>query len=119
MRILFSTLIGVVTLFTILFVTGTFLARRYETVPRARAPSDSGTFFLETRLGRVHALDRGRGSGSPLLLLHGTGRSIADWQEGLAERLARDHRVVAFDYFGHGLSDRHHGFAHGKRDPHS
>ena len=111
MRILVYTLCGVVFLFTTLFGAGKFFAHRYETVPRAMEPSDPETFFLETQLGRVHALDQGHGS--TLLLLHGTGRSIADWQEGLVERLSRNHRVVAFDYFGHGLSDRHHGLAHG------
>ncbi len=85
---------------------------RVETVPRAAAPSDPPeTRFVETRSGRVHVLDRG--SGEVLLLVHGTGASVADWQEGLAERLARRHRVVAFDYYGHGLSDRDHGLAYG------
>jgi len=111
MRIIAYTLAGIVALLAILFVSGTLLARRYEIVPRAEAPSDPETSFLETPLGRVHVLDQG--SGETLLLLHGTGRSIADWQEGLAERLSRSHRIVAFDYYGHGLSDRNHGLGYG------
>ena len=53
------------------------------------------------------------GEGPVILLVHGTGRSVADWQEGFAERLARCYRVVAFDYYGHGLSDRDHGLGIG------
>jgi pimeloyl-ACP methyl ester carboxylesterase len=55
----------------------------------------------------VHLLDVGAGE-NVILLLHGTGRSVADWQEGLAARLAQAHRVIAIDYYGHGLSDREH-----------
>jgi 2-hydroxymuconate-semialdehyde hydrolase len=46
-------------------------------------------------------------------LIHGSGRSIADWQEGLAHRLVPRHRVVAFDSYGFGLSDRNHPFEYG------
>ena len=59
----------------------------------------------------MHVLDVGEGP--VVLLLHGTGRSVADWQEGLAERLAVDHRVVGFDYYGQGLSDRARPFRNG------
>lgn len=111
MRIVAYTLAGVAVALAIFFVAGRLLARRYEMVPRAEAPSDPETSFLQTPLGRVHVLDQG--DGDPLLLLHGTGRSVADWQEGLAERLSRSHRIVAFDYYGHGLSDRNHGLSYG------
>ena len=60
----------------------------------------------------MHVLDLGEGD-EVILLLHGTGRSVADWQEGLAPRLARGRRVVAIDYYGHGLSDRAHGLRYG------
>jgi len=89
-----------------------FMNREFETVSRAGAPSDPDTRFVNTRSGRVHVLDVGEGDGV-ILLLHGTGRSVADWQEGLAERLALEHRVVGFDYYGHGLSDRSHGWRYG------
>ena len=75
-----------------------------ETGDRPERPWGSETRFLQTRSGRTHILDLG--SGSVILLTHGSGRSIADWQEGLAERLARHHRVIAFDNYGFGLSDR-------------
>ena len=94
-----------------LFVTGRLLTRRLETVPRATAPSGPATSFLATRSGRVHILDVGEGD--VVLLLHGSGRSVADWQEGLADRLAGGHRVVGFDNYGFGLSDRNHPFEYG------
>jgi 2-hydroxymuconate-semialdehyde hydrolase len=57
-------------------------------------------------------LDVGAGN-DVILLLHGTGRSVADWQEGLAERLGRTHRVIGIDYYGLGLSDRAHAGRYG------
>ncbi len=95
------------------FAVGTWLAARREPIARALAPSDPSTRFVETRSGRVHVLELG--NGPPVLLLHGTGRSVADWQDGFAERLARRHRVIGFDYYGHGLSDRRHRGRYGPR----
>jgi pimeloyl-ACP methyl ester carboxylesterase len=109
--LLLVTLLGVVVLF-LMSAVGTFMNRKLETVARAEAPSDSDTRFVETRSGRVHVLDRGEGD-EVVLLLHGTGRSVADWQEGFAERLAETYRVVGMDYYGHGLSDRAHRFRYG------
>lgn len=96
---------------SLLFVAGKVLTRRVETQPRAVTPWGPRTSFLSTRSGRVHILDAG--DGDVILLVHGSGRSIADWQEGLAELLASKHRVVAFDSYGFGLSDRNHPFQYG------
>lgn len=96
---------------SVCFVLGTLMSWRREPVVRAVAPSDPETRFLDTRSGRVHILDVGKGP--VILLMHGTGRSVADWQEGLADRLGERHRVVGFDYYGHGLSDRAHGLRYG------
>ncbi len=95
-----------------MFEVGSFMNRRRETVSLAETPSDPDTRFIETRSGRVHLLDVGTGD-DVILLLHGTGRSVADWQEGFAHRLAQKHRVVGMDYYGHGLSDRTHGWRYG------
>lgn len=91
---------------------GSFMNRGFETVVRAEVPSDPDTRFVSTRSGRVHVLEVGEGD-DVILLLHGTGRSVADWQEGLAERLAQNNRVLGFDYYGHGLSDRAHSRRYG------
>ncbi len=91
---------------------GSFMNRNYETMTRAEAPSDPETRFVEIHSGRVHVLDVGAGHDA-ILLLHGTGRSVADWQEGLAERLRQSHRVIGIDYYGLGLSDRTHSWRYG------
>ncbi len=83
-----------------------------ETLEAIRGPWGPGASFVSTRSGRVHVLDAG--SGSPILLIHGSGSSIAEWQQGFADLLAaRGHRVVGFDCYGFGLSDRSHGLQFG------
>lgn len=48
-----------------------------------------------------------RGSGTPVVLIHGNTVSMADFEgSGLIDRLARDHRVIAFDRPGFGHSAR-------------
>jgi 2-hydroxymuconate-semialdehyde hydrolase len=94
-----------------LYVIGKFLTGRMEPVLRPTSPLGPNASFLATRSGRVHVLDVGQGE--VVLLLHGSGRSIADWQEGLAERLSVHYRVVAFDNFGFGMSDRNHSGEYG------
>ena len=94
-----------------LFITGRLLTRRLETEPRPLVTWGHETSFLSTRSGNAHILDVGEGD--VVLLVHGSGRSVADWQEGVAERLATSHRVVAFDNYGFGLSDRNHPFEYG------
>ncbi|WP_219815409.1 alpha/beta fold hydrolase [Arthrobacter sp. B0490] len=54
---------------------------------------------------RVRYRDEGDRERPPVLLLHGIGRSLEDW-EGLYGRLAPDHRVISVDLPGFGLSDR-------------
>jgi len=103
---------GVVLVLFVLTESGSFMIRRFETVGRAEAPTDPETHFVATRSGRVHVLDVGSGN-DVVLLLHGTGRSVADWQEGLAARLAQKHRVVGIDYYGNGSSDREHAGSYG------
>ncbi len=111
MKTLARIAVAIAALLAVVFVVGIVLARRQEPIERATAPTDPEARFLQTRSGRVHMLDVGEGP--VILLVHGTGRSVADWQEGFAERLARSYRVVAFDYYGHGLSDRDHGLGTG------
>ena len=111
MKIALAAFVTVLATLALCFVVGSVASSRREPVARASAPSDPETRFLATRSGRVHVLDVGEGP--VVLLLHGTGRSVADWQEGLAARLAERHRVVGFDYYGHGLSDRSHPLRYG------
>jgi 2-hydroxymuconate-semialdehyde hydrolase len=99
--------------FGTLFVAGRLITSRLETVddPRALGSWGAGTSFLTTRSGEVHILDVGQGE--VILLIHGSTGSIADWQEEIVERLAGSYRVVAFDSFGFGLSERNDSFEYG------
>ena len=45
------------------------------------------------------------GSGSPILLIHGWSGSLR-WYDRNIAALARNHRVVAFDFRGHGSSEK-------------
>ncbi|OEC36197.1 Pimeloyl-ACP methyl ester carboxylesterase [Pseudomonas cuatrocienegasensis] len=45
------------------------------------------------------------GQGTPLLLLHGLGSSVRDWEYQIPA-LARHYRVIALDIRGHGRSDK-------------
>jgi 2-hydroxymuconate-semialdehyde hydrolase len=110
-RLAFRVLLLAALAVALAFLAGRREMERRETVAAAAEPWGPDTRFVETRSGRTHVLDVGRGE--PILLLHGSGRSVADWQEGLAERLAARHRVVAFDNFGVGLSDRGHAGSYG------
>ena len=96
-----------------LLITGKFLTSRLETEndPRALAPWGPGTSFLSTRSGDTHILDIGEGE--VILLVHGSTGSIADWQESVVDRLAESYRVVAFDSYGFGLSERNAVFEYG------
>ena len=58
-----------------------------------------------TDVGGVRTRFVVQGDGPPVLLLHGIGRSLEDW-EGLYGRLAPDHRVISVDLPGFGLSER-------------
>lgn len=57
---------------------------------------------------RVRYRDDGDRTRTPVLLIHGIGRSLEDW-EGLYGRLAPDHRVISLDLPGFGLSERTEG----------
>lgn len=52
-----------------------------------------------------------RGQGPPLVMLIGTGSTMAEWDPALLRLLARDHRLILFDYPGLGLSGPWHGYS--------
>ena len=61
--------------------------------------------FLEVNGVRLHYVERG--SGPPLVLLHGNGSMIQDFEtSGLIDLAARSYRVIVFDRPGFGHSDR-------------
>jgi pimeloyl-ACP methyl ester carboxylesterase len=112
MKFIAPTLVILLATLVVLFFLGRYQTKKIETVQRASHPFSSESSFLETRSGRVHYLDKGEGN--VLILLHGTGYNIASWQDGISDLLAENYRVIAFDYYGHGLSDRNHGFQYGQ-----
>ena len=61
--------------------------------------------FLELNGVRLHYIERG--SGAPLVLLHGNGSMIQDFESsGLIDLAAKNYRVIVFDRPGFGHSDR-------------
>jgi pimeloyl-ACP methyl ester carboxylesterase len=61
--------------------------------------------FLEVNGVRLHYVERG--AGDPIVLLHGNGSMIQDFEcSGLVDLVARDYRVIAFDRPGFGHSGR-------------
>jgi pimeloyl-ACP methyl ester carboxylesterase len=61
--------------------------------------------FLDVGGVRLHYLERG--SGDPVVLLHGNGSMIQDFDSsGLIDLAAKDHRVIVFDRPGFGHSER-------------
>ena len=64
---------------------------------------DARWVFIEGAPLRVRV--SGPADGPPVLLLHGVGRSLEDWQDA-HDLLAADHRVISSDHPGFGLSPR-------------
>jgi pimeloyl-ACP methyl ester carboxylesterase len=61
--------------------------------------------FLEIDGVRLHYLERGEGT--PVVLLHGNGSMIEDWEiSGVLDLAAEQYRVIAFDRPGFGYSAR-------------
>lgn len=61
--------------------------------------------FVEVDGVRLHYVERGEGQ--PLVLLHGDGTLIQDFDiSGLIDMAARNYRVIVFDRPGYGYSDR-------------
>jgi len=61
--------------------------------------------FLDLDGVRLHYLERG--DGAPIVLLHGNGTMIEDWEiSGVLDLAAERHRVIAFDRPGFGYSAR-------------
>lgn len=72
---------------------------------RAEAATPPAGDFIEAGGVRLHYLDQG--SGPPVVLLHGNGAMLQDFEASGVTALARaGHRVLAFDRPGFGYSER-------------
>ena len=88
---------------TVAFATTARLVTR-STRKTERAHPATGQFVVVQGV-RLHYIERG--SGNPIVLLHGNGVTAQDWAvSGIIDGLATDHRVIAFDRPGFGYSER-------------
>jgi pimeloyl-ACP methyl ester carboxylesterase len=55
---------------------------------------------------QLHVVEAGNPAGRPILFIHGGSQSCLAWIRQLDSELARDHRLVAMDLRGHGLSEK-------------
>jgi pimeloyl-ACP methyl ester carboxylesterase len=60
--------------------------------------------FTQISTGQLHYIDKGQGP--VILMVHGLGAQLGNFDTGLADELARDFRVIAIDRPGMGWSDR-------------
>lgn len=76
--------------------------------PRPTAAEVKHGNFTASDGVKIHYLETGQGS--PVVLIHGyTGTAEGNWFiNGVADALAKNHRVVAIDCRGHGKSDKPH-----------
>ncbi|MGY3075856.1 pimeloyl-ACP methyl ester carboxylesterase [Bradyrhizobium sp. LM6.10] len=85
-------------------LAATALVNRYFARKAERENPPQGR-FIDIDGVRLHYMERG--SGRPLVLFHGNGSMIQDFQSsGLIDLAAKDYRVVAFDRPGFGHSSR-------------
>lgn len=70
------------------------------TEARARAAQHVRLDVRHARVGSADIAWAEVGSGSPLLLLNGTGSPMAEWDPAFLATLAESHRVIVFDYPG-------------------
>ena len=83
-------------------LTATWVERRSRRAERLQPPAGQ---LLEVDGVHLHVVERGEGP--PVVLVHGNMVSQRDFEaSGLMERLARNHRVIAFDRPGFGHSSR-------------
>jgi pimeloyl-ACP methyl ester carboxylesterase len=91
--------VGIIAALAAAAIVNRTLARKAE----RRNPPDG--CFISVNGVRLHTLERG--SGTPLVLLHGNGSMIADFQSsGLIDLAAKNYRVISFDRPGFGPSTR-------------
>jgi pimeloyl-ACP methyl ester carboxylesterase len=79
-------------------------ARAYAKRVNAIWPADGR--FIDAHGARLHLRETGDASAPRVLLIHGASANLRELWHPLADDLARDHRVIAFDRPGYGHSTR-------------
>ena len=98
----FPTRLATATALATAAATALWVEARARRAMREHPPSGS---FIDIDGVRLHHVERGEGP--PVVLLHGNMVSLTDFEaSGLIDRLARSHRVIAFDRPGFGHSTR-------------
>jgi non-heme chloroperoxidase len=54
----------------------------------------------------LNVVESGNPKGCPILYIHGLSQCWLQWSRQINSDLAQDHRLVAMDMRGHGLSDK-------------
>lgn len=57
---------------------------------------------------QLHVMETGNPKGRPILFIHGVSQCWIQWTRQLESKLAENHRLIALDMRGHGLSDKPH-----------
>jgi len=57
---------------------------------------------------QLHVVETGNSNGRPILFFHGASQCGSQWSRQMNSSLAEDHRLLALDMRGHGLSDKPH-----------
>jgi non-heme chloroperoxidase len=55
---------------------------------------------------QLHVVETGNAKGRPIVFIHGASQCLLQWSRQLNSSLADDHRIIAVDMRGHGLSDK-------------
>lgn len=55
---------------------------------------------------RLHVVESGNPSARPILYIHGFSQCWLSWSRQMNSELAKEHRLIAMDMRGHGLSDK-------------
>jgi pimeloyl-ACP methyl ester carboxylesterase len=64
---------------------------------------------------QLHLVETGNSQGRPIVFIHGFSQCWRSWSRQLSSDLADDHRLIAMDLRGHGLSDKpREGYAESK-----
>ena len=101
-EILTASGLGIAALLAVSAVVNSYLAKKAD---REHPPVGK---FITVRGLPLHYIDRG--SGSPVVMLHGNGSALQDFEcSGLVDQLAPNHRVVVFDRPGFGHTRRPKG----------
>src|SRR5215469_9193898 len=65
---------------------------------------------------QLNVVETGNPRGRPIIFIHGASQCWLQWSRQMNSSLVEDHRLIALDMRGHGLSDKpHHGYDDSKQ----